>query len=270
VKREGKGIVKENRKSIWFAIRLVLVIMLAAAPAFAGHPLVTDDTGTQGKGHYELEFSGEFERDDTEGARTEVTTIAGSFAAGVTETIDLVLGVPYQDGRLIEDTDDGHEKTTEDGFSDISLELKWRFFERNGLSFAVKPGVTFPTGDRGKGLGGGRMTYSMYLISTLEAGPACFHMNAGYIQNENKNDERKELWHASLAAEYPVMEKLTLVANVGVDRNPDTASQTNPGFILGGVVYSLSDAVDIDFGVKGGLNDVAADYSLLAGLTMRF
>jgi len=64
------------------------------------------------------------------------------------------------------------------------------------------------------------------------------------------------------------MEKLTLVANVGVDRNADTASQTNLALILGGVVYSLSDAVDIDFGVKGGLNDVAADYSLLAGLTV--
>lgn len=272
MQREGKGtgFIGRTTKSIRLAIRLVLVIMLAASPAFAGHPLVTDDTGTQGKGHYELEFNGEFERDDTGGVRSEVTTIAGSFAAGVTETIDLVLGVPYQYGRLIEDADDGHEKTTKDGFSDISLELKWRFWGRNGLSFAVKPGVTFPTGDRGKGLGGGRMTYSLHLISTLEAGPACFHMNAGYVQNENKNDERKELWHVSLAAEYPVMEKLTLVANVGVDRNPDPASQANPAFILGGVVYSLSDAVDVDFGVKGGLNDVAPDYSFLAGLTFGF
>jgi len=105
-------------------------------------------------------------------------------------------------------------------------------------------------------------------LNRFSGKPACFYMNAGCIQNENKNDERKELWLASLAEEDPVMEKLTLVANVGVDRNADTASQTNLALILGGVVYSLSDAVDIDFGVKGGLNDVAADYSLLAGLTV--
>ncbi|NLN59399.1 MAG: transporter [Deltaproteobacteria bacterium] len=270
MKEKGKEVIEGNMNSIWLAIRLALVMMLITVPAFGGHPLITDDTGTQGKGKFELELSGEFERDDTKGARTEVTTITGSFAAGLTDSIDLLLGVPFQHGRLVEDTDEGRESTTDEGLSDISVEVKWRFFEGDGLSFAVKPGVTFPTGDRGKGLGGGRMTYSLYVISTLEVGPACIHMNAGYIQNENKNDERKELWHASLAAEYPIMEKVTLVANVGVDRNPDTASQTNPAFILGGLVYSLNDAVDLDFGVKGGLNDVAPDYSVLAGLTLRF
>ena len=51
MQREGKGtgFIGRTTKSIRLAIRLVLVIMLAASPAFAGHPLVTDDTGTQGK-----------------------------------------------------------------------------------------------------------------------------------------------------------------------------------------------------------------------------
>jgi hypothetical protein len=30
------------------------------------------------------------------------------------------------------------------------LELKWRFFEKDGLSFALKPGIAFPTGNEKK------------------------------------------------------------------------------------------------------------------------
>jgi len=247
-----------------------VLMMVTATPSWAAHPLITDDTGTQGKGGYEIELNGEFEHDDEDGVESEVTTIAGALSVGLADAIDLVLGIPVQFTRVIEDTEEGHETTTEEGISDISIELKWRFWERKGLSFAVKPVVTLPTGERKEGLGGGRITGSLYLISTLEKGPVCFHANVGYIQNENKNDERKELWHASLAMEYAVLDKLKLVANVGVDRNADRASQTNPGWVIGGIIYSLSDSLDLDFGVKAGLNDVAPDYSLLAGLTWGF
>ena len=247
-----------------------VLFIIGAKPGWAAHPLITDDSGTQGKGKYQIELNGEYEHDNEDGVKSEATTIAGAFSAGLTDTIDLVLSVPFQFTREVEDVDDGHQTTDEEGFSDISVEVKWRFFERRGLSFAVKPGVTFPSGDRDKELSGGRMTYSIYLISTLEVRPVCFHANVGYIQNENKNDERKELWHASLAVEYAVAEKLKLVANAGCEKNPDFESQTNPAFILGGVIYSLTDYLDVDMGVKGGLNDVSPDYSILAGLTLSF
>jgi hypothetical protein len=247
-----------------------VLFMIAAKPGWAAHPLITDDTGTQGKGKFQIELSGEYEHDDDDGVKSKVTTVASAFSTGLTDTIDLVLGVPFQFSRASEDTDDGHEVTTEEGISDVSAEIKWRFFEREGLSFALKPGVTFPTGDRDKELGGDRMTYSLYLISTLEAGPTWFHANVGYIQNENKDDDRRELWQASLAMEYAAAEKLKLVANIGVDRNPEIGTETNPAFILGGVIYSLTDYLDVDMGVKGGLNDVSPDYSILAGLTWSF
>jgi|GEM_PF-5264623 len=59
----------------------------------------------------------------------------------------MVLTVPYQ---FLEETD---------GISDISLELKYRFYEKGGLSFALKPRISFPTGDEDKGLGAGETTY---------------------------------------------------------------------------------------------------------------
>jgi hypothetical protein len=234
--------------------------------SYAAHPLITDDTGTQGKGKFQLELNSEFSHEDEDGTAEDAFEFASILSYGLTDSVDVVLGIPYQFIRLKEDG----QKDTENGLSDISLEFKWRFYEKNGLSLALKPGMTLPTGDDDKGLGAGKVTYSAFFITTKEIEPWEFHLNLGYIRNENKADERKNLWHASLAAVYGITEKLTLVGNIGLERNVDRNVNTNPAFILGGLIYSISENLDIDFGVKGGLNKPEADYSVLAGLAWRF
>ncbi len=238
---------------------------------YAAHPLITDDTGTQGKGKFQLEINSEFVYDkESEGGITFKATggeIAAIFSYGITDNIDIVLGLPYQWFKVKED---GSVIAKENGISDISLEMKWRFFEKDSLSFALKPGVTLPTGDENKGLGGGKATYSVFFISTKEIEPFAFHLNAGYIRNENKHDERKNLWHASLAAETEVVKNLKAVANIGIERNPDKSSNTHPAFILGGLIYSITENFDIDFGIKGGLNKPETDLTFLAGVALRF
>ncbi len=44
---------------------------------------------------------------------------------------------------------------------------------------------------------------------------------------------------------------------------------TYPAFILGGIIYSIVNNFDIDFGVKGGKNKPETDYSILTGITLR-
>jgi hypothetical protein len=95
-------------------------------------------------------------------------------------------------------------------------------------------------------------------------------MNLGYIRNENTVDERKDIWYASVAAAYKFIDDLKAVANVGIERNPDKASDRAPAFVLGGFIYSVSENFDIDFGMKEGLNEPETDYSLLAGTAFRF
>jgi long-subunit fatty acid transport protein len=97
-----------------------------------------------------------------------------------------------------------------------------------------------------------------------------FHLNLGYKRNENTVDEREDIWHASLAGEYKVMKNLKLVADIGAERNTDKSSDTNPAFILGGFIYTIRENVDIDFGVKAGLNKAEADITYLAGMALRF
>ncbi|MGZ6220645.1 MAG: transporter, partial [Syntrophales bacterium] len=80
----------------------------------------------------------------------------------------------------------------------------------------------------------------------------------------------EDIWRASLAGEFKITKKLKLVADIGAERNTDKSSDTNPAFILGGFIYSIRENLDIDFGVKAGLNNAEADMTYLAGITLRF
>jgi opacity protein-like surface antigen len=239
--------------------------------SFAAHPLITDDTGTQGRGKFQLEINGETgcNKEEEEGATVKETgsEVAAGLSYGVLDNLDVVVGLPYQWNKVKED---GDVTSDEDGISDMSLEVKWMFYERNGMSLALKPGLTLPTGDDEKGLGAGRMTYSMFFITTKEIEPLAFHFNAGYIRNENKADDRKDIWHVSLASEVEAVNNLKLVANLGMEKNPDKSSSTDLAFILGGLIYSVSENYDIDFGIKFGLNKPETDRTLLAGMAVRF
>jgi hypothetical protein len=245
-------------------------LFLCYGKTYAAHPLITDDAGTQGRGKFQLELNGEYsrEREREAGVRVKERSaeLGGIFSWGLTDSIDAVFGLPYCQYKVKENG----TSIDESGLSDISLEVKWRFYEEEFLSLALKPGVTLPSGDDEKGLGAGRLTYGLFFIATKEIDSFVFHLNLGYTRNENTVDEREDLWHASLAGEIEVVKNLKFVANAGMERNPDRRSDTHPAFILGGVIYSLSENCDIDFGVKGGLNKPETDFSMLFGIALRF
>lgn len=255
---------------------VMVVVLLWTGMASASHPLITDDAGTQGKGKYQLEVNSEFtyDKETEDGVTTKETggEVATILSYGLIDNVDIVLGVPYQWKKAKEDSE---VTSKEDGISDMSLELKWRFYEKDGLTFALKPGITLPTGDENKGLGNGRASYGLVFITTKDIEPWAFHFNIGYTHNEyklqaDKDANRKGIWHVSLASEVEVVKNLKAVANIGMERNPDKTSYLDPAFILGGLIYSISKNFDIDFGIKGGLNKPETDYAILAGIAWRF
>lgn len=243
----------------------------------AAHPLITDDTGTQGKGKVQVEINSEYnydkekvynkDEDKWETEKNTGTKVQAIISYGIVDNVDVIVGSPYQWKKK---RTDGVVTSDVDGVSDMSLEVKWRFYEEDGLSLALKPGITLATGDEKKELGAGRTTYGMFFVATKEIESWAFHLNLGYKRNENKLNERRDIWHTSVAGELEVVKDIKLVANIGTERNPDRAFKTNPAFILGGIIYSVSENFDIDFGLKGGLNKPETDYSILAGVTFRF
>ncbi len=256
---------------------LFFIFVIHTFPAFclAAHPLITDDAGTQGKGKFLFELNGQTgDEAEKSGAATanatskeRETELKAILTYGVVDNVDVILTLPHQWKK----TEVGDATVSDvSGIADISVEVKWRFFEKDGLSFAIKPGITLPAGDKDKDLGTGRATGTFYFITTKETGPWAFHLNLGYKRNENQIDEREDIWHVSLAGEFRVVKNLKLVANIGAERNEDKTSDTDPAFILGGFIYSIRENLDIDFGIKGGLNRAEANITYLAGVACRF
>ena len=218
----------------------ILFIFLCSTRAFAIHPLITDDADTLGQGNAQLEVNDEYDHDEEAGVSAKVYELASTLTNGLIERADL------------------------------AVELKWKFYNRSNLGRTLMPGFTLPTGDEDKGLGTGKAGYGAFLIGSLDLAPFMAHANLGYLRNENETGDRKDIWHASLASEYAVNEKLTTVANIGLETNPDRLSDTPPAFLLGGLIYSITDKISLDGGLKFGLNKPEVDYAILAGMTLSF
>jgi hypothetical protein len=261
-------IIRPNR--LLGAVTL-LAALLGPTISWAAHPLITDDSVTQGKGKFQLEESGQYDSDRETVNGVSVKTSGGqavtTLTYGIFDNTDIVLSVPYLWTTVKED---GVKTSDVMGTSDTLFEIKWRFFEKDGLSFAVKPGVSYPTGNEDEGLGTGKTGYHMFFIGSREAVPWAFYVNLGYIQNENNTDEATDLWHVSLAVTYEIVKDFKLVGNIGMDKNPDKAAENDPFFFIAGAIYSFGENFDIDAGVKYGLTSSETDYSVLAGTTFRF
>jgi len=241
-------------------------VLGTAGAAFAAIPLITDDTGTQGRGNFQLELFGEYGHDREGIITTKTSDVSATLTYGLIETVDIVLGIPYQAWS----SDNSESLVKGNGIADLSLEAKWRFYEKEGLSLALKPGFTIPTGDTEKGLGAGRPTYHLLFIATKQMKPWEFDMNVGYLYNENTASERKNIWSASLDAQVEVVKDLKLALDVGLATNPDSSSDTPPAYVLGGLIWSLRENLDIGLGVKVGLTKPETDISVRGGITWRF
>lgn len=244
----------------------LLSTLLYASPGFAGHPLITEDTGTQGRGNWQLELTAEVGREDAFGTTEDATDFAAVLSYGLSDSLDLLLSVPYSHTR----TNGNGLHTSDRGLGDVGADLKWRFFEESIVSIATKGGLTAPTGDDEDGFGAGRWTYNINLVTSIEKAPWGFHIHLGYQRNRNVHGERSAIHHRSLALTREATEKLMLVADLGSFTTSDRSYDEDTVFLILGGIYALRDNLDLDFGVKRGLTDPETDTTGLLGLAIRF
>lgn len=255
-----------------------LSLFLFSANAFATHPLITDDTSLQGKGKFQIEMNSGFSTDKTvtAGLSVEERGAEGGAALsyGVTDKIDLVLGLSHHWHRIKEG---GVNTLNESGIGDMKVEFKCLCFEseESGMSIALKPALSVPTGNERKGLGSGALSGGVTVIATHQSRLGALHGNLGYSRNEyglkeNNEAARNDIWHASLAAEINLTKNIRTVANLGVKTNEDNTSRIHPVFLIGGLICSIDEKLDIDLGLKCGLNEAETDSTLLAGVTAWF
>jgi hypothetical protein len=246
---------------------VLLLAFCAALPARAYHPLLTEDTETQGKGKHQIEMTLDVTR-DRNGAATQRSRQASLvYAYGLTKTLDVEVGLPHLQLRA----DDGAGAATRaSGVGDGSVEFKWQFYEKDGFTLGVKPGLTLSSGDASRRLGQGRANAGAVMMAGYEKGSWEFYGHFGLRTNRNTLGERRSLYQASVLTIWEAVERLWLTAETGVLRQPDPAISSNPRFLGVAVIWGPTKDVDLDVGVRRGLNAAAPDRVVSAGVTVRW
>ena len=261
-------------KSMGTTVLAILLMGLWAGNASAALPFITDDAGTLGKGTSQVELlyvgSTDKETDGGSTVKTDRNLPGATIGYGVAESFDLTLGFARSWGT---ETVDGIS-SNDSGDAGYLLDAKWRFFEKSGFRFAVKPLVGYShhvggTSDDHVSL------YAGWLIVTKEHEALAVSLNGGYFYNDygspmERESSRSCIWSLSALATYKVLEGMTLGLDVGTSTNPDKASSEMPIYALGGAIYSLNKDVDLSLGLKFGITKPEPDFAGTAGITVKF
>ncbi|HEU5176006.1 MAG TPA: transporter [Burkholderiales bacterium] len=234
-----------------------LAAVLFTSGAYGAHPLNTEDTGTQGKGGWQLEVNGERNQDKVAGEAVKGAQAAALLSYGAGENVDLQFGVPWQDN--------GEAR----GAGDLIAAIKWKFWEQGPLSGGIRAAVTAPHGDEDQGLGNGKPTLAAQLIGQYEGERWMFLAHAGYRRNSNTVGNRESISEISGAVLCKVTGRLKLLVDANRTTNADPASDQKIRQIVLGAIYSPSKDLDLDIGVRRG-NDAAIDRAVMAGFTLRW
>jgi hypothetical protein len=206
------------------------------------HPLVSEDPDTQGDGGHQLEINTDWLRQQSAGRRIASLT----YTYGASDTLDLYLSVPTTLG-------------SPSGMNDVSAGVKWRFMDLDTYSFALKPELSLPTGDEMKSLGNGRASGTLTGVIAYDAKPWRLMANLGasinrYKLQSDRDANRSTTWRASASVWYAHGDRLMLVADTGIERDIDRKIESLPAFALVGAIYSPNPQLDLDAGIRFGLN----------------
>ena len=245
---------------------MLFVMLLMFFPVQAQLPLITDNTGVQGKGKGQIEVSNGLGFHNEHRCIENSSEILPQFAYGIHSKCDLVAGYPFLVSSVTVDSFASRIA----GFSDLSVELKYQVFKRKHLSFALKPGITLPTGRYSDGLGSGRVSGTLFCILTAEYPGVTLSGNAGYLRNENRCGDALNIWHASLDADKKLNEQFHFVCNAGAEKSPNPSESVVPVFALLGVYYCLSESCELSLGYERDFILKETHHSFIYGITLRF
>lgn len=232
------------------------------ASAHAAHPLVTEDPHVQDTGNQQIEINTDRTRHNGSKGHGGVLT----YSYGISQSTDFVLNLP-------------RSLSAPAGMMDLGLGVKWRVYQHGPVAFALKPELLLPTGDPGKELGNGLTSGSLLFIGAYQHGAWELLGNVGIMQNryqlpEQRSSNHATVWRASMAVLYAVNAQWRIVADAGLTRNDDKANPKTPAYLLAGVIYSPSERLDLDAGLKQAINCKACSaqtrHQFGAGVTLRF
>ena len=250
--------MKRTREVFAAAAGFFIAVLLGTGGyAVAGHPFVTEDPETQGKGNVEAEFSFGYRKADD---GTKTSSLGNSFALGVAPKLDLVIGYSYDFVKVPTGKDTR-------GMGDVEAQLKTYFNEHNGWmpSLGLKGGVSLPSEE------GGQAAVLVTVPAEWEFEPFEVYASVGADIGTRLagNDERTDLFRASVAGSWEVREKIYLVSELLWEKQTSpSADSVLEGMI--GAQWEITEAMMLDAGIRAGLTEDSPDYTFLVGFTMYF
>lgn len=222
--------------------------------AFAYRPFVSTDAAVAEIGELEIEL-GLFTISSDEGTK-EITVPSLVLNYGILKNWEIVGEFDVQVYK------EGEDRNTE--LKDPALFLKGILHEgilqdQEGPSFAIEFGVLFPStikGERNAGFEGiGILSGKIFDL--------VYHLNVGG-ELDRENFDPKGIWGSIL--EYPYKGRFRFVGELNGEFEFRGQHEI---FGLIGFIWEIRN-VDIDFGVRKGLSDVASDWELTTGITFSF
>ena len=98
--------------------------------SFAAHPLISEDTATQGAGKFELELGNAL----TDDGADRSYELGPQLSYGVLTTLDVIVRPTWLAQRTSSDSAASWQR----GPGDTAIDVKWRFHERERWSFGTR------------------------------------------------------------------------------------------------------------------------------------
>lgn len=246
--------------TIGFRASLIVSVCLTciAAPLSAGPPFLTDDPEPTDTGHWEIYAP----LIDSAGRGADFGGSAGvEMNYGAAPNLQLTLALPT---AYAHDAGGWHW-----GTGDVEFGAKYRFYhdETAGLSIAVFPSMTLPTGSNG--MSAGKVTAFLPVWAQKDVGPWSVFGGGGYAINPGAGNH--DYWTGGVALTRKISSRLLLGIEAdqqGADTDGGTAS-TSLGF---GGIYQLKGSLRLlgsagpTFEDRGG----AAGFHAFAALGLDF
>ena len=251
--------------------------LLCAVTATTGHafqPLITDDTGTQGTGGNQLEFSVNRDRAETAGVTVTERVLPFTYSRGLSDTLDVFVSANH---TRISANVPGADAS---GSGNPSVGVKWRFYENEAskTSLGIKPELRLPVSEsnEAKGLGTGRSSYGVTLLFTQEVPFGAVHANLVVGRDRYRDsltNPDATTTRLSVTPAWDVVEHWKLAVDLGTETEKAGGNEIRANYFELGAIFSPNKDLDFAFGmVRRRANDTPGItiYSLTTGVTWRF
>lgn len=252
---------------------LIIMFLLMMMPrAYLQGALYIDDTSTTDKNHFYMEFTFDYYKDvekefdpDSEEytkAVSKETDLTSCIYYGLTDSWEVGISVPYM---FLDDSSTGRVN----GFSDISIDTKYRFWEEGKMlpSYAFYFGLKTNSANDDKGLGTGKKDYTINNIFTKSIRDYALDLNLGYTFFEVEADD---IFFYSFGIYRDLTERIGIYSDI----YGETAFSGNFDdniFCLGlSLEYEVNKTICLESGIGIGISQSSPDYQVSTTLSFSF